>query len=82
MSLVSKEELAQRGMNRSFILMPMKAEHKEIDVGEIVDVVAGDSVSFFSLIRFSQCNSRQSFKIGVRKRLGTGGGLRRRNLLK
>ena len=41
MSLVSREELAHRGMNRSFTLMLVKAEHMEIDADGIVVVVAG-----------------------------------------
>lgn len=48
MSLLSKEVLAQRGMNRSFMLMLVNAERMEIDVDEIVDAVAGDFCKFSS----------------------------------
>lgn len=34
-------------MNRSFILMLVRAEHMEIVVNELVDVVAGDFASSF-----------------------------------
>ena len=43
---MSKEELAQTGMNRSSVLMLVREEDMGIDTGKMVDVVAGDFASF------------------------------------
>lgn len=44
-SLVPKDELAQRRMNRSFALMLGRAEYMGVDGGEMRDVVAVDFAS-------------------------------------
>lgn len=53
MGLVSKIEFAQRGMNRSFILMLVKAKHTGIDIDGMVDVIGDSENSFLTDLIFS-----------------------------
>lgn len=56
----------------------VRTEDMGVDVGMMVDMVAGGFAS--SLIKFSQCNNKAGYKIRVKKELATFGCLQRKKL--